>query len=195
MIDLSPPFRPATPDDAPVLATLVNAAGEGLADYFWRQSAEPGETAWDVGIARARRETGSFSYKNAIVTDLGTGAVASLVGYRQPPEPAAIEADTAPIIVPLLELENLAPDTWYVNVLAVLDSHRGQGLGTGLLRLADTIAAAQSAPGMSIIVADTNVGARRLYESLGYREIASRPMVKQDWDGPGNAYVLLVKQL
>ncbi len=195
MVDLPPPFRPATPDDAPVLANLVNAAGEGLALYFWQQSTLPGETAWDVGIARARRESGSFSYKNAIVADLGAGAIASLVGYRQPAAPQPIDADTQPIIRPLLELENLAPDTWYVNVLAVLEAHRGHGHGGGLLRLADSIAAAEGAPAMSIIVADTNTGARRLYERHGYRETASRPMVKQDWDGPGNAYVLMVKSL
>ena len=38
------------------------------------------------------------------------------------------------------ELENLAPDTWYVNVLAVRPQFRGAGLGTRLLAHADDIA-------------------------------------------------------
>jgi len=41
------------------------------------------------------------------------------------------------LFVPLQKLENLAPDTWYVNVLAVLPEYRGAGLGTKLLGLAE----------------------------------------------------------
>jgi len=48
---------------------------------------------------------------------------------------------------------------------------------------------------MSIIVADTNVGACRLYERSGYREIARRPAVKEDWDGAAKEWVLLVKPI
>ena len=39
------------------------------------------------------------------------------------------------MFVPLQELENLAPGTWYVNVLAVHPPFRGLGLGTKLLGL------------------------------------------------------------
>ena len=46
-------LRPATIDDATVLAELVNRAGEGMPLYLWGQMAEPGEAAWDVGRRRA----------------------------------------------------------------------------------------------------------------------------------------------
>ena len=42
------------------------------------------------------------------------------------------------MFVPLQELENLAPGTWYVNVLAAYPEHRGQGYGTALLAVAET---------------------------------------------------------
>jgi hypothetical protein len=48
---------------------------------------------------------------------------------------------------------------------------------------------------MSIIVADTNTGARRLYERCGYREVARRRMVKDGWQHPGSDFVLLTKRL
>jgi ribosomal protein S18 acetylase RimI-like enzyme len=95
--------------------------------------------------------------------------------------------------VPMEELERLAPGTWYVNVLAVYPSWRDRGLGTGLLALADRHAAAAGCRGTSIIVADANAGARRLYERCGYRERARRAMIKEGWDGAGSAWVLLVK--
>jgi hypothetical protein len=46
---------------------------------------------------------------------------------------------------------------------------------------------------ISIMVSDANVGARRLYERLGYREVARRTMVKEQWVSDGDEWVLLIK--
>ena len=97
--------------------------------------------------------------------------------------------------MPLPELEDLVPGTWYVNVLAAYSEYRGKGLGTALLRLAEDLASETLRRGMSIVVADTNAGARRLYERCGYREVASRRMVKDGWVHPGTSFVLLTKRL
>ena len=94
MIELDPPYRRATPEDAAALAELVNFAGEGLPFYLW-----------------------------------------------------------------------------------------------------DKMAAAAGKSGLSIIVADGNSDARRLYERWGCRQVAQRPMVKEAWDNPGLNWVLLVKPL
>jgi RimJ/RimL family protein N-acetyltransferase len=48
---------------------------------------------------------------------------------------------------------------------------------------------------MSIIVADNNTGARRLYERCGYREVAHRRMVKEGWQHAGSDFVLLTKRV
>lgn len=195
MIELDSPFRYATPDDAPALAELINFAGEGLPLYLWSEMAEPGESAWDVGRRRARRETGSFSYRNAVVAEADGRVVASLVGYALPEEPEPIDYDRMPaMFVPLQELENLAPRTWYVNVLAACADNRGRGYGTRLLGIAERQAAAAGSSGLSIIVSDANAGARRLYERCGYAEMARRPMVKERWQNPGTHWVLMVKQ-
>jgi hypothetical protein len=66
---LNPPLRAGAIADAPILAELVNHAGEGMPLYLWGKMAEPGESAWDVGRRRAAREEGSFSYRNAIMID------------------------------------------------------------------------------------------------------------------------------
>jgi ribosomal protein S18 acetylase RimI-like enzyme len=192
-----PPFFAATPDDADVLAELVNMAGEGLPLYLWQRMAGPGESGWDVGRARARREDGAFSYRNAVVLRDGDApagaAVACLIGYDVPDEPVAIGADMPAMFVPLQELENRAPGTWYVNVLATLPARRGRGLGSLLLDYAEAHARAAGRRGLSIIVDDANEGARRLYEARGCREAGRRPIVKEDWACPGTDWVLLVK--
>jgi ribosomal protein S18 acetylase RimI-like enzyme len=195
MIELTPPFRRARTEDSAALANLVNFAGHGLPLYFWDKAAAAGQTGWDVGRERARREQGAFSYRNAIVAEAEGNCAACLIGYAQPDAPVPITSDMPPIFVPLQELENLAPGTWYVNVLAAFPEHRGKGLGTRLLAIADEIAAAAGCPGLSLIVSDANEAACRLYLRCGYREGGIRPMVKEDWPGEGRNWVLLTKDL
>src|SRR3546814_15649191 len=77
--------------------------------------------------------------------------------------------------------------------LSVLPAVRNLGLGSGLLQLAEETARAGSLLGLSIIVSDSNGGARRLYERVGYREAATRPMVKEDWVNDGRNWILLPK--
>jgi ribosomal protein S18 acetylase RimI-like enzyme len=96
---------------------------------------------------------------------------------------------------PLQELENEAPGTWYVNVLAVVPEQRRRGVGTALLRQAETSAAASGHRGISIIVSDANIEARRLYKVCGYSEGAARPMIKEGWQNAGKNWILLTKSL
>ena len=194
LTQLEAPFRRARPDDASALAELVNFAGEGLPLYLWAKMAEPGESPWEVGRRRAMRTEGSFSYRNAVVAEADGGVVASLIGYPLPDQPEPVDhAALPPMFLPLQELENLAPGTWYVNVLATFPEYRGQGHGTRLLRLAERLAAAAGRHGLSIIVSDANAGAVRLYQRSGYLELARRPMVKERWENPGKNWLLLIK--
>lgn len=196
MIDLQPPYRHARPDDAPALAELVNMAGEGLPLYLWAQMAEAGKSPWDVGQERARRETGAFSYRNAIVREQDNEVVACLIGYPLDDAPAPVDYSEMPsMFVPMQQLEDMAPGSWYVNVLATYPEHRGKGFGGELLDMAEAIAADLGKRGLSIIVSDSNPKARKLYERQGYSERAKRPMVKDGWQNPGSEWVLLVKGL
>lgn len=195
MIELKPPFRRATPSDAAAMADFVHFASEGLALYLWTKMAGPDGDPWAFGRERASRDSGAFSYQNAIVAEQNGRAVAGLIGYGLSDEPEPIPETMPAMFVPLQELENLAPGTWYVNVLAAYPEQRGKGHGAALLALADRIAAEARNRGLSIIVADTNTGARKLYERCGYRETAKRRMVKEDWQHPGTDWVLLTKPL
>jgi ribosomal protein S18 acetylase RimI-like enzyme len=82
-----------------------------------------------------------------------------------------------------------------VNVLAVMPELRNKGLGGLLLRHADATGRGLGKQGMSVIVSDTNAGARRLYERHGYRLAASRTKVKEGWQNDGRDWVLLTKAL
>jgi ribosomal protein S18 acetylase RimI-like enzyme len=95
----------------------------------------------------------------------------------------------------MTELEALEPDAFFIHALATLPQARGRGFGTLLLRVAEEVARARGLLRLSLIVADDNEGARRLYGRLGYRQRAAREMVKAGWDGPGSEWLLLVKDL
>jgi len=192
MVALAPPLRRAGPDDAAALADLVNMAGEGLPEYLWRSMAAPGEDPWALGRQRQAQKAESGQI---YVVDDGAGAVASLTGYTIPAVPEPIPDDLPAIFRPLQELENLAPATWYVNVLAAYPAERGRGHGTRLLALAEALAGEAGLGAMSLIVASANAGARQLYQRLGYAETAWRPLVTNGWHCDSAEWVLLVKRI
>ena len=196
MIDFQSPYRRAIRADAPALAELVNMAGEGLPLYVWSQMTEGGKSPWDVGRERAMRESGGFSYRNAVVRVQDDRVVAGLIGYPLDDTPAPVDySDIPAMFVPLQQLEDLAPGTWYVNVLATYPEYRGRGYGRELLAMAEALAQDLGKHGLSIIVADSNTAARRLYERQGYAERARRPMIKATWQHPGSDWVLMLKTL
>lgn len=192
MPTLSPPLRRATADDGPALADLVNFAGEGLPLYLWSKMAAPGEDPWEIGRRRQAQKAGEGKI---FVIEEGGRVAAALTGYAIPAVPDPIPEDMPALFRPLQELENLAPATWYVNVLAAYPEFRNRGLGTRLLALAEDLAREAGLAGLSIIVAGSNAGARRLYESTGYAEAARRGIVKEDWACASREWVLLIKGL
>jgi ribosomal protein S18 acetylase RimI-like enzyme len=192
MIRFNGAFRRATPADVAALAELVEFASEGLALGLWRQLARPGDDPWKIGRKRVSSATEGISYRNALIAELAGKTVGALIGYRlgDKPEPS----DNVPaLLLPLHELTNMAPGTWYVHALAAYPEHRGRGIGASLLAEADKLAASADAGGLSLITSDANTGARRLYERNGFCEAARRKMVKQGWQHPGTDWVLLTK--
>jgi ribosomal protein S18 acetylase RimI-like enzyme len=186
-------FRRATLADADDLAKLVEFASEGFSLYLWTLLAGPGRDPWEVGRERVSSETLGVSYRHALIAEQAGTTIGVLVGYPLREERDHDDALPA-LLVPLHELMMLAPNTWYVHVLAAYPEYRGGGVGTALLREADRRAGAAGTQGLSLVVSDTNTGARRLYERCGYREAARRRMVKNGWQHPGTDWVLMIKK-
>lgn len=193
----SPPsaaFRPARTMDAALLAQLIDLAGEGIPAWLWRKQAAPGESPLDVGTRRAAREEGGFSYRNAWVIEHEGRAVGMLLGYVQPDPFETGPLEELPRVVrPLVELEALAPGSWYVNAVAVVPGQRGRGLGSALMQHAAALARSAGCGQLSLIVAGENAAAARLYRRLGYREVAARPIVPFEGFHYGGEWLLMVR--
>jgi len=191
---LTAPYRRATSEDALNMAELFNIASHGLSLCLWAKLAGADESPWDVAVKRARSGKGGFAYENIVIREEGGKIAACLMGYPLSSVPQVYSLNDVPAMVaPLYELEHLAPGTWYVNVLATFPEFQGNGIGTELLHVAETLARDSQCAGLSLIVSDANVGARRLYERHGYGEQATRPIVKEDWEHAGQNWVLLAK--
>ncbi len=184
-------IREAHPNDAHHLARFVHSASYGLAHHYWQSVAPEGTDPFEIGCERARGETGSFSYRNAHVAERDGQVVAGMIGYEIGTEPEEIDPEEIPaIFVPLVELENRALNSFYVNVLATDEAYQGLGIGSQLLALA-----AELAPGkqLSLICSDGNPNAQKLYERVGFSVQATRPKVKGDWKGDGENWLLMIK--
>lgn len=63
-----------------------------------------------------------------------------------------------------------AQRTWILNDLFVIEKYRGNGFGKALLDQAKSFAVNTYAKGLSLMTAESNLSAQKLYESRGYQQ-------------------------
>ena len=83
------------------------------------------------------------------------------------------------MFVPLQELEDQVPGSWYINVIAAYPEFRGKGSGSALMKFAESLAVEQKKNRLSLIVSNANQAAVRLYSKLGFEMIDQRPIEKR----------------
>ena len=168
-------LRPAQQGEARIVARLLQIAADGMADYTWSTIAEAGEDLLDIGERRVARSGVEMSFENATLAEADGKVAGMMLGYPVPDGEVPVAApDADPILAPLIELEQ--PNSFYICALAAFECRRGLGLGSRLLQVAEAQAADHGLDTMSLIVFEQNVGALRLYQRVGYKEVARRPL-------------------
>lgn len=171
-------FRPARREESRIIAELYRISSDGVADYIWTGMAEPGEDILDVGARRYARENTDFSYQNVTVAAVGDKVIGMIAAYTMGPveQPGTeFDFDVGPVLRPFQILEQ--PSSYYVSGVAVFPGHRGGGIGGQFMQRAFDEARARNLPQISLIVFEQNVGAKRLYDRLGFREAMREPVV------------------
>ena len=172
----APLIRQAEASDAESLAKLINLAGEGIPNWLWTRACVEGQTPLEIGIQRAKRKTGGFSYTNALVAAPHGNPIGMVLSYAITEAPNENPDDLPAPIAPFVALEKLSVNTWFINALAVYDDAQNQGIGTQLLAAAEDLARRDSLTEMSIQVYSQNTRAVLLYERNGYNLAASEPV-------------------
>jgi GNAT superfamily N-acetyltransferase len=172
----TPLIRQAEASDAESLAKLINLAGEGIPNWLWARACVEGQTPLEIGIERARRTIGGFSYTNALVAESHGYPIGMVLSYPITEAPTENPDDLPAPIAPFVALEKLSVNTWVINALAVLAEGQNQGFGSLLLASAEHKARANGFNTISIQVYAQNSGAMRLYERFGYSRVASNPV-------------------
>lgn len=184
-------IRNARKEEAPEIARYINLASYAFDWHYWNSLAAEGVDPFEVGRLESSGEKGRTSYRNTHMAEIAGQCVGAMITYVVGSEPKAINRETTlPVLVPLFELENEALDSLYINTLATDEVAQGRGVGTAFLELAGELAEGKP---LSLVCSDANPGARKLYERVGFRVAASRPMVKGDWKGPGENWLLMIK--
>lgn len=169
-------IRQADASDAESLAKLINLAGEGIPNWLWTRACAEGQTPLEIGIERAKRQTGGFSYMNALVAETGGKPIGMVLSYPITEAPPENPDDLPSPIAPFVALEKLSVNTWFINALAVFAEGQNQGFGSQLLAAAENLARTNGFGKISIQVYAQNTGAVRLYARQGYRLVASEPV-------------------
>ena len=169
-------IRHAGPSDARDLAKLIDIAGEGIPYWLWTRACVEGQHPLEIGMERARRTYGGFSFRNALIAELSSQPMGMVLSYAITEAPPEDPDDLPAPIAPFVALEKLSIGTWFINALAVFDGGQNRGIGTRLIAAAEDLARANGFDEMSIQVYSQNTGAVRLYERNGYVAVAREPV-------------------
>ncbi|MGR3512082.1 MAG: GNAT family N-acetyltransferase [Paracoccaceae bacterium] len=168
--------RQAEASDAESLAKLINLAGEGIPNWLWSRACVEGQSPLEIGVERAKRMSGGFSYTNALIAEREASPIGMVLSYAITEAPTESPDDLPAPIAPFVALEKLSVNTWFINALAVFPERQNQGIGSQLLTAAEDQAQAKGFDKMSIQVYAQNTGAVRLYERHGYKGVATDPV-------------------
>jgi ribosomal protein S18 acetylase RimI-like enzyme len=186
----------ASIEDAGDLAYLINLAGEGIPKFLWSEMTQEEQDPMAVGKARASREEGGFSYRNARVCVEHSEVLGMIISYKQPDDFLIQDIESYPEIVrPLVILESKAPGSWYINAVATFEEHQGKGVARLMMKEAEATALSEGVTKMSLIVASENTIAKDLYHHLGYHSVSSLPVVRYPGCLHGGEWILMTKDL
>jgi len=174
-------FRPAQSDDARQIAELVAISSDGVAMIEWEQQTRAENCdPLDVGERIYQIPQQGYSYTSATIVEKNGQTAGMLLTFPMPdssprnPEnrPGAHDPN---VFAPYMYLEE--PNSWYICGVAFYPQHRGQGLGTELMALANEQAKEKGFDKLSLVAFEQNEGSVRLYERLGYSVVDRAPVV------------------
>ena len=173
--------RAATEEDAREIARLIAISSDGVAEIEWHEAAEKEQCdPLDIGERTYRNPQGDYSFSNTTILEKNDEVAGMLLSFGMPEADPRNpgnrpSADDKNVFAPYIYLEE--PNSWYVCGVGIYPKHRGHGLGTRLMNLANEQARECGFANLSLVVFEQNTGALNLYERLGYTVVDQAPVV------------------
>ena len=168
-------IRPAVSKDAEIIAKIVAMAigdEEGLRNYC-------GEEYITVLTEVARREATQYSWQNALVAEVEGVVAGAIVGYDGAKLYTLREGTFATINEFIERTQTIVDETsageYYLDSVGVLPQYRGLGVGRTLVSALCDKAFNKGHQRIGLIVDVENPDAERIYASLGFVRVGTRP--------------------
>ena len=172
MSDGSIHIRPATPDDAPELARLIDMAGGGVYEFLL-DGLVPGLTAAEMLVPGLAGTSGSLSYRHSGVAEAAGRIVgvthAYPVDWIRTQDYTGLPADRLAHMEDFNRVQDWG--SYFLSALAVDPAWRRRGIAAQLLDWVYGRARSGRFDRVTLHVWADNVDARRLYAKEGFQEI------------------------
>ena len=164
-------YRPGEKKDCAKLAELINIASDGVVEYLFH-GLVPGMTPVQVIAHNLENDNYPHSYKSAIVATDKNDIIGMALSY---PSSYHKITDEMRSFFPAERLEHFSAfyssrveNTWFLDALCVIESHRRSGIGEKLISLTKEKAVEKGFNALNLIVFADNALAMPVYKRTGF---------------------------
>jgi len=167
-------YRPGEKKDCAKLAELINIASDGVVEYLFHDLV-PGMTPVQVVAHNLENDNYPHSYRSAVVAAEETDVIGMALSY---PSSYHKITDEMRSFFPVDRLEHLShfyssciENSWFLDALCVIESHRRGGIGKKLISLTKEKAVENGYNALRLIVFADNALAIPVYERTGFEVV------------------------
>jgi GNAT superfamily N-acetyltransferase len=167
-------YRPAEKEDSLKLAQLINTASDGVVEYLF-QGLVPALTPVQIVARNLENDNYPHSYKSAVVACDGNDLVGMALSY---PSSYHKITDEMRHFFPMDRLDHFChfyssriENSWFLDALCVIESHRKFGIGKKLISLTKDKAVENGFMTLSLIVFADNNLAIPVYQHTGFEVV------------------------
>ena len=167
-------YRQGKKEDSNKIAAMIDIASDGIVEYLFHDLV-PRMSPIEVLADGIENDNYPHTYKSALVACDGDDLVGMALSY---PSLHHKITDEIRSFIPTDRLEHLShfyasrlENSWFLDALCVIESHRRRGIGEKLISLTKQKAIANGYNALSLIVFADNVLARSLYQHTGFEVV------------------------
>ena len=174
MMDIQ--YRPGKIDDCKKLAELTDMASDGVVEYLFHDLI-PGMSPVEIVARNFEQDQYPHTFNSAIVAVDENAVVGMTLSY--PSSFHKITDEMRSFFPPerLAHLDDFfssrIENSWYIDTLGIIASHRRRGIGEKLISLEKEKAANNGYQSLSLIVFSDNSPAISLYKKAGFETAAA----------------------